>query len=112
MNYLGRFDRVLPSDSPLRVAGEGYGQLYDPAGQRPYMLQVVSLVLDRRLETNWIYSKRLHKQTTIESIAEDYLQTLRRMIAAARNSESDVMTPADFPDAELTPLELERILKG
>jgi hypothetical protein len=34
------------------------------------------------------------------------------MIAAAENSESDTLTPADFPDAELTPLELERILKG
>jgi non-ribosomal peptide synthase protein (TIGR01720 family) len=112
MNYLGRFDRVLPADSPLRVAGEGYGQLYDPAGQRPYVLQVVSLVLDRRLETNWIYSKRLHKQTTIEFVAEDYLRTLRRIITAAGSSERDVVTPADFPDAELTPLELERVLKG
>jgi hypothetical protein len=34
------------------------------------------------------------------------------MTATAENSERNVLTPADFPDAELTPLELERILKG
>lgn len=34
------------------------------------------------------------------------------MTATAEGSERDVLTPADFPDAELSPLELERILKG
>jgi aryl carrier-like protein len=36
----------------------------------------------------------------------------RAMITAAESSENNVLTPADFPDAELSPLELERILKG
>jgi non-ribosomal peptide synthase protein (TIGR01720 family) len=112
MNYLGRFDHVLPKDSLLRPTDEDYGQLYDPEAQRPYVLQVVSLVLDGRLQTNWIYSERLHSRVTIETLANHYLQTLQAMIAAAETSESDTLTPADFPDAELSPLELERILKG
>jgi non-ribosomal peptide synthase protein (TIGR01720 family) len=112
MNYLGRFDHVLPGDSFLRPANEDYGQLYDPAAERPYVLQVVSLVLDGRLQTNWIYSEQLHSRETIESLASDYLQTLRAMIATAETAENDLLTPADFPDAELSPLELERILKG
>jgi non-ribosomal peptide synthase protein (TIGR01720 family) len=112
MNYLGRFDHVLPTDSLLRVASENYGQLYDTDAERPYILQVVSLVLDGRMQTNWIYSERLHSRATIESLAGQYLQTLRTMISTADASESSILTPADFPDAELSPLELERILKG
>lgn len=34
---------------------------------------------------------------------------MRAMIATAEN---EALTPANFPDAELSPLELERILKG
>jgi aryl carrier-like protein len=34
------------------------------------------------------------------------------MTATAESSDRDLLAPADFPDAELSPLELERILKG
>jgi aryl carrier-like protein len=34
------------------------------------------------------------------------------MTAMAENLERDVLSPADFPDADLSPLELERVLKG
>jgi non-ribosomal peptide synthase protein (TIGR01720 family) len=112
INYLGRFDRVLPAGSLLRVAREHYGQLYDPRGRRPYVLQVVSMVLEDRMETNWIYSERLHTRATVEAVAKEYIETLRAMIAEAESSEGDVLTPADFPDADLSPLDLERLLKG
>jgi aryl carrier-like protein len=36
----------------------------------------------------------------------------RAMIAMAKSPDNDALTPEDFPDAELSPLELERILKG
>lgn len=112
MNYLGRFDHVLPEDSLLRPANEDCGQLYDPAAKRPYVLQVVSLVLDGNLRTNWIYSERLHSRATIELLADRYRQALRTMIGAAESADDELLTPADFPDAELSPLELERILKS
>lgn len=37
---------------------------------------------------------------------------MRALIAMAESSDNDALTPEDFPDAELSPLELERILKG
>ncbi|HKQ75115.1 MAG TPA: phosphopantetheine-binding protein [Blastocatellia bacterium] len=37
---------------------------------------------------------------------------MRAMIEVAESLENDGLTPVDFPDAELSPLELERILKG
>jgi len=37
---------------------------------------------------------------------------MRAMIATGESSDNDALTPEDFPDAELSPLELERILKG
>jgi aryl carrier-like protein len=37
---------------------------------------------------------------------------MKALIAMAESSNNEALTPEDFPDAELSPLELERILKG
>lgn len=111
MNYLGVFDRVLPADAVLRPVHGDTGSLYDPAALRAYELQIVSRVIHGRLETDWIYSERLHSETTIMSLANRHLGTLIEM----RSSESSAavfLTPSDFPDAELSQLDLERILKS
>lgn len=111
MNYLGIFDRVLPPDSIIQLTGLDPGHLYDPEATRPYELQVVSRVTGAQLVTNWIYSQRLHSSSTIASLAAIHLQTLQQMIEQSGANMEAVLTPADFPDANLSQLELEQILK-
>jgi non-ribosomal peptide synthase protein (TIGR01720 family) len=75
-NYLGAFTGSETSTS-FRLAAESPGPLYGPRDRRPHVLQIVGGVWDGRLEWQWIYSRNLHNQASIERLAEQFLAHLR-----------------------------------
>lgn len=109
-NYLGQFDQILP-DSPLfGLARESSGPDRSPRGRRTHLLEVVGFVLDGRLQMDWTYSEKIHRQATVEQLAQEFVQALRSLIAHCQSPEAGGYTPSDFPEADLTPEELEDLL--
>ncbi len=109
-NYLGQFDRVLHQSSLLRLSGETYGQIKSPYGTRSYLLRVSGKVLEGKLQMSWAYSENLHRQATVESLAQRFMEVLRSLIAHCQSSETVSFTPSDFPEAELSQEELHKLL--
>jgi non-ribosomal peptide synthase protein (TIGR01720 family) len=111
-NYLGQFDQQMPGAFPLRLAHEPYGTLYSPKGLRPHLLQLVAGVMEGRLQVSWIYSENLHQYKTIEYLVSDFKNVLHRLIDDCSSGKSAPFTPADFPESELSPAELDRLLSA
>jgi non-ribosomal peptide synthase protein (TIGR01720 family) len=108
-NYLGQFDQTLASDAPFRLARESHGPLYGGTNPRPYLLQVVGSVLGGQLQMTWYYSAQLHATATVEGLAQDFIATLRSLIQESQSAGPSGLSPSDFPEAELSQAELDRL---
>lgn len=97
-NYLGQFDHLFSPTGLFELAEEDHGATHDPRGIRPYLLEVNALVYQGSLRIDFVYSDRLHKAETIESIA--------RTMQAAVDSLTAALTGGDFSLAGLTAAEL------
>lgn len=110
-NYLGQFDQVFPSDAPFRILYRNTGPLHSPRAQRPHLLEIVGYVSDGRLYFHWNYSRNIHHESTIKTLAKNFEQALRDLLTTGRIRRDRIYIPSDFPLARLSPPELRRILK-
>jgi non-ribosomal peptide synthase protein (TIGR01720 family) len=109
-NYLGQADRALPDNALIKLARDSSGPAQSRKGNRAYVLNVIAAVRDSRLEVEWSYSENLHHRQTIESLAENHLEQLRRLIACSGSDDSASLVPSDFPGALLNRDDLARVL--
>ncbi|TSJ90095.1 hypothetical protein [Chitinimonas sp. BJB300] len=69
-SYLGRVDNIVTTDEPFRVVAGGCGDSTDPAGKRPYPLEIVAMVEDKALRIEFRYSENQLKPATVNAWAE------------------------------------------
>jgi non-ribosomal peptide synthase protein (TIGR01720 family) len=69
-NYLGQIDQVLTSERALRPSRRGTGRLRHSDGMREYLLDVNAAVVHGVLHVTWTYSRHVHREETIASLAE------------------------------------------
>jgi non-ribosomal peptide synthase protein (TIGR01720 family) len=90
-NYLGQFDQTLPADAEFTVMSEPTGPTQSLRARRSQLLTVNGLVANGRLQLSWTYSENVHRRATIEKLAIDFMEALRRLI---RHCTSDVTKAA------------------
>lgn len=110
-NYLGQFGYGLSAESPLGWAPESTGPDHSPAGLRPHLLEVGGSVINDQLRIQWIYSANIHRQATIEQLAQAFIEELRGLIAHCQLPDVGGYTPSDFPLARLQPQDLAGLSK-
>ena len=112
-NYLGQLDQALPDASLFSPAPEPSGQAESPQQMRRSLLAVNAHVLHGSLTVGWVYSRNLHRRSTIERLAESFMSHLRVLIAHclwAIEHGLGGYTPSDFPLAQLGQADLDRLL--
>jgi len=109
-NYLGQMDQVLDSGEIFGAAEEDTGLPFSPKGKRVHLLELNSLVVDRKLRMNWTYSPGIHKRETVERLAQDYMDALTAIIIHCQSPEAGGYTPSDFPDVDLDADDIDAIL--
>jgi non-ribosomal peptide synthase protein (TIGR01720 family) len=109
-NYFGQLDLVLPNSSLFSLARESTGPSRSPSGNRSHLLVVEGSVINGQLRFNWTYCKDIHKRTTIERLAHDFLKALRTLIERSQTSATMGYTPSDFPKARINQGELDELL--
>ncbi len=110
-NYLGQFDQQVASDEALFVpAPESSGATHSPLGTRQHALDVSGNVINSQLHMNWTYSQSMYRQETIEMLAHDYMAALRDLIAHCQAGDAGGYTPSDFPEAEITQKDLDKLV--
>ena len=108
-NYLGQFDQTQLSNG-WKFAQESHGEIHSPVGQRSHLLEIDGLIINGRLQLDWRYSKNIHQQSTVESLANCYLQVLEAIIAHCLSEDAGGYTPSDFPEAGLSQDELDALM--
>ena len=108
-NYLGQFDRVTSASGDFANMAEWKSDA-SQQGQRSHVLAVSGLIGDNRLEIRWEYSKNLHRPDTIEKLAQDYLQALRKLILHCQSPGSGSYTPSDFSARSLSQNKLDKLV--
>jgi amino acid adenylation domain-containing protein/non-ribosomal peptide synthase protein (TIGR01720 family) len=109
-NYLGQLDQVL-SESPLwGLAKESSGPDHSQIGSRSHLLEVKGFVAEGKLQLDWTYSENVHQRTTVERLAQRFMEALQFLIAHCQSPQVGGYTSSDFPEAELSQEELEELL--
>ncbi|ONI84921.1 hypothetical protein ALI22I_31135 [Saccharothrix sp. ALI-22-I] len=98
-NYLGRF---AEDQRDLELSA-------DPNAPRPHLLDVVGQVRGDRLEFSFHYSENTHDRNTITGLADGFAAALRGIVAHCAEPGTGGRTPSDFPLADLTQAEVDRI---
>ncbi|HKQ08158.1 MAG TPA: amino acid adenylation domain-containing protein [Blastocatellia bacterium] len=84
-NYLGQFDAVINQDSFFRLIGGPQGSNRSPHDLREYTFEINCWISRGRFQSEWAYSRNLHRAETVEQLAESFIAALRGVIAD-RNS--------------------------
>jgi non-ribosomal peptide synthase protein (TIGR01720 family) len=109
-NYVGR-GNVGPREGALiRPAQESYGPPYSPRGSRCHMLEINANAVGGELVVHWTYSEGVHRRETIEQAAQQMLHAIKELIDETRQSTTHLFSTADFPDAELSQQELDKLM--
>ncbi len=107
LNYLGQWTAAGDNGGLYRGFGGDLGE--DASRPRGYLLDVVGIVDDGRLQLAWTYSPDVHRESTVEGLAEQLTQALREIVAHCATPEAGGRTPADFPLARLSQRELDTV---
>ncbi|MBD2525708.1 non-ribosomal peptide synthetase [Nostoc sp. FACHB-133] len=103
-NYLGQFDWGMQSDSFVKLASESVGSGHSQLGHRSHLLEINGLVVENQLQLEWTYSENFHSPATIESLAQDFAQALRTLIAHCLSADAGNYTPDVFENQTINHL--------
>ncbi len=111
-NYLGQWDSVVRDSGRFQLAEESTGPWHGPAQTRRQFLEIDARVIHGTLEVLWTYSRALHKDATIESLARAFESELRQVIGHCLQPMAGGATPSDFPLCSLTQAEVDALTQS
>jgi non-ribosomal peptide synthase protein (TIGR01720 family) len=87
-NYLGQWDARSPDAGRglLRNVHAAIGQEQDPADPGPHPLEITGGAEGGRMEFSWSYQPDVFEESTVESVANDFLDGLQRIAQDCRRS--------------------------
>ncbi|NEU77732.1 amino acid adenylation domain-containing protein [Nostoc sp. UIC10630] len=106
-NYLGQSDQVLSESSTFSLADADIGSASSPKGSRRHLLDINAIVVADRLQISWTYSNAIHRQSTVENLAENFIKALLSLIHQVSENNS---LPADLSDFQWSETDLENII--
>ena len=93
-NYLGRFDHMTGKAAMFSGASENSGALRNQHTKRRYKIEINGNVIGGALHVDWAFSEKIHRRSTIEKVAESFIEDLRKLIAHCLSPETNV-SPAN-----------------
>jgi amino acid adenylation domain-containing protein/non-ribosomal peptide synthase protein (TIGR01720 family) len=110
-NYLGQFDQTFSDSSIFKISQDSQGQTRNSLNRETYVLSIDALVIDQQLRINWTYSEKIHRRSTIEKLAQGFVEALQTLVTHCQSPEIGGYTSSDFPEADLSQEDLERFLE-
>src|SRR5262249_48613876 len=111
-NYLGQFDHLASDLLSMRPAPESVGPIRSPLSERTHVIEINASVSEGRLQARWTYSENLHRQATIERLAQTYVDVIRTLITLTRAPGDGGYAPSDFPLARVDQKTLDSLFAG
>jgi non-ribosomal peptide synthase protein (TIGR01720 family) len=86
------------------------GPVQAPGNPRAHLFEVSARVLGGHLHVAWHYSAALHQASTVERLSRRFLDLVREAVGHCRSARAAALTPSDFPEANVSQDELDRLL--
>ncbi|MBV6623050.1 MAG: amino acid adenylation domain-containing protein [Rivularia sp. (in: Bacteria)] len=109
-NYLGQFNQISDESQFLTPATEAIGLVQSPQAKRSYLIEIDCLVINHKLQLDWTYSQNLHQKTTIEKLAQGFVNALKYLINRSINTNIESYTPSDFSSAKIGQKDFNKLL--
>jgi non-ribosomal peptide synthase protein (TIGR01720 family) len=109
-NYLGQVDRMLLDPSMFSMASHSSGPAQSRKAERAYLINIIGVVSSGKLRLEWTFSESIHHKESMSQVADRFIEELRDLIAQSRTSEKISYSPSDFPSAQLSQEELNKVL--
>jgi len=109
-DYLGQSDKMISASSLFSLPHDSQGVSYSRPNNPTYLLDLTAIIVQEKLQLYWTYNRNIHRQETIEALAENFIEALHRLIVHCQSLEKVVYTPSDFPDANLSKQKLDQFL--
>ncbi len=109
-NYLGQFDPLFVKHTLLGPAPLSAGPTQDEHGQREHLLSINGQVYQGKLRFRWQYNTLIHRQETMEKVANAFINMLRELVQHCQQPDAGGFTPSDVPLARLQQQELDRLV--
>jgi amino acid adenylation domain-containing protein/non-ribosomal peptide synthase protein (TIGR01720 family) len=109
-NYLGQIDQITNNSSLFQPATESTGNNQNLRGHRDCVIEINSAIANNQLFLDWTYSQGLHRESTIQQLANGFLEQLRSLISHCQSPDAVGYTPSDFPQMEFNAAELDLLL--
>ncbi|KAA0947673.1 amino acid adenylation domain-containing protein [Pseudomonas sp. ANT_H14] len=106
-NYLGQFDGQFDEASLFVPASESSGAEQSIDAPLGNWLTVNGQVYGGELSLEWVYSREMFKDVTVQQLADAYAQELTALISHCSDPAHRGVTPSDFPLAGLSQAQLE-----
>ncbi|MBW4500874.1 MAG: SDR family NAD(P)-dependent oxidoreductase [Scytonema hyalinum WJT4-NPBG1] len=100
--YLGNYERTVPESSLLKLSPKSSGLSRSSRAQRSHLIEINALIVQDQLKVDWIYSQNVHRQETVETLAQDFLAALQALITDSQSSSSKNFTASDFAEFKLS----------
>ncbi|KIO65387.1 Long-chain-fatty-acid--CoA ligase [Caldibacillus thermoamylovorans] len=110
-NYLGQFknDSISGLISDVLPFSEGS---YDLGARRAHLLEVVGIIINDELSISFNYSNEQYFNSTIQKVANSFLNNLKELIEYCSASEVIGYTPSDFPLVNLSQQQLDNLMES
>jgi amino acid adenylation domain-containing protein/non-ribosomal peptide synthase protein (TIGR01720 family) len=109
-NYLGQIDQITNNSSLFQPATESTGNNQSLRGHRDCVIEINCAIADGKLFLDWTYSQGLHRESTIQQLADGFIEKLRSLISHCLSPDAVGYTPSDFPQMEFDAAELDLLL--
>lgn len=109
-NYMGEIDNHLLSPV-LEMADEDTGSDSCASNRLSCLVDVVAIVMDRKLQVRMSYSTAKFKRESMEAFMDAFMQRLSEVIHLCAETGQSDFTPSDFETVKLTQDELDILFK-
>jgi non-ribosomal peptide synthase protein (TIGR01720 family) len=100
--YLGNYEQTVPESSLFKLSSKSSGLSRSLRCQRSHLIEINALIFQNQLQVDWIYSQNVHRQETVERLAQDFIAALQALITDNQSSSSRNFTPSDFAEFKLS----------
>ncbi|MFE9533360.1 amino acid adenylation domain-containing protein [Streptomyces sp. NPDC006691] len=107
-NYLGQWQDT-GGDGLYAALAFDFGRDHSPLEERPHLLDVVGEVRGGELEFTLYYSRDVHDEATVRTLADGLVGAVRTLIEHCLRPDTGGATPSDFPLAGLDRTTVDRL---
>ena len=108
-NYLGQLAAPQSRADVLRLRRTSIGRMQSERQPRPHLLEILAWIEDERLTLDVTWSIEFHRDTTMETVANELQLAVRELIRDASHDDALVTAPVDFPLANIDDSELSAL---